>query len=379
MEIQKTENTVKTPCTSNLEAYTIHGPIGEEGYARYAPEAPNDPEFATKLIIEKFSDLQSEASHDRREMWKNYEAVTEHISSHREGPVVEEVYDFVRNVSDFAAGELGSERKGLGIHLKATTEFCEKFFLTELGTSRFPELLDDRQAKLMAYVAAPTHDVLKYLGSFKSQVFPDHQVMIGELIRNTFTGKPVNLGGEISTLTAEDILFLSPLVGSNENIFIELERSDWINSVDRIKVSRAMFFVADTLGNAVARADEAGSKWNLNHELLDLRFGDLVFRHVDSVHDGSGKAVAGRGKIFRPEWALNTVEDLGNTLDTLTHDHGLNLQTEGRTVKQILTDMALKRIEEALAEDDKRGERSEPQFTPQQKDRILKTIEDLSL
>ncbi len=64
---------------------------------------------------------------------------------------------------------LPTQSSGLGLHLKEITNFQRDFLTMPDGKLRSPEPVTDRQAWLLANVAAPMHDVLKYLGSPKAK------------------------------------------------------------------------------------------------------------------------------------------------------------------------------------------------------------------
>lgn len=75
---------------------------------------------------------------------------------------------------------------------------------------------------------------------------------------------------------------------------------------------------------------------------------DLDFRRIDPV----------KGKIFRPEWGLDAMRDLGTTLGTLVDAHGLHLTGAGGsgTAMQTMQAAARAGLERALAADAQRWE-----------------------
>lgn len=337
------------PMRSRAE-YVLFGPLGEESYRRYAPAAPNDPEYAILKIRTAFGrradDSNAVPRADRARMWALYQELMDQLATPSEEPVLEQVYTFVKRVNPLAAEQLTERPTGLGLHLSSIRAFCNALYCTPEGRSRFPHILTDRQALVLAELAAPLHDSLKYLGSFKAQLMPDHEIVTAELVRRTFTGHTVIIRGQRSVLTAEDVDLVASTIGDHENIEKEAGRTDWLRSPDVRRRAKALFFVADVLTGAIVEDAPGCGRFHFDASELDARFVDLYFRHIDPV----------KGKIFRPEWGLDAMRDLGTTLGTLVSEHGLELTGADGSGTPLQTMQAAARagLERALAADTER-------------------------
>jgi hypothetical protein len=332
---------------STLEDSVLFGPLRRAKYLEYAPSSPNDPEYAVRQVTDRFSKLPDDrnatARADRERMFENYKELLESLNSSQGAPLLHRVYHFISTKSGLAQKELAQERSGLGLHLREITDFCRAFYQTQDGASRFPDLLNDRQAALLAQLAAPLHDVLKYLGSYQSQIMPDHEVLTAELVRQKFTGGTVMLNEKETTLTKEDVEFVASVIGDHENINKEEGRSEWVNSSNPIERAKALFFVADVLTGVIVERPAASGLWGMDPEQFEERFVDLYFRHID----------LNKGKIFRPEWGLKAIADLSTTLDTLV-EKGCDILGSNRTetTRETLVKGALQAIDRAIAADD---------------------------
>lgn len=337
----------------------LFGSLGEETFLRYAPCTPNDREYAIKQLRSTFSDepQHEKAIADRQKMWENYARLIDAIEHQRGStPLVEFIFDEVQRISPFAQSQISGEKKtGLGLHLEEITQFCKAFFLDDDGRSRFPDIITDRRAALLAEVIAPLHDVLKFLGSFDAQIMPDHEVLTAALANNVFRGASVVLNGEVTKLTKRDCDFIAGVIGDHENIHKELGRSEWISSRNPVERAKALFFAADTLTGAIQATGGGQNTWKFDAEQLDKRFIDLYFRHIDPV----------KGKVFRPEWALHAVRDLSNTLDALIAS-GCNIQGvyPDQSPRDALIDAALEGVSRSLSADSARWREAQSAGTP---------------
>lgn len=332
------------------ENFFLFGPLGEDSYRRYAPSPPNDPDYVIVKIREAFGardDGKNDIPRaDRQRMWENYQALLDRLELKSSEPVLEQIYDYLRLVSPLAAEQLTEKPSGLGVHLRDIRHFCNALFCTPEGRSRFDRVLTDREALILAEVTAPLHDSLKYLGTFKAQVVPDHEIITAELVRRTFVGRTARLRGEATTLSREDVDLISSVIGDHENIEKEAGRTLWLAADDVRQRAKALFFIADVLTGAIIEDPPGSGVFRFDPDQLDRRFVDLYFRHIDPV----------KGKIFRPEWGLAAMRDLGTTLDSLVKNHGLVLSSErdGGSAKSILKSAARAGIERALAADAER-------------------------
>jgi hypothetical protein len=276
-------------------------------------------------------------------MFANYEELLSELSTNLKARPLDLAYSFVARISPLAAKELGENRANLGLHLQEITDFCRSFYLIPSGESRFPNVLNNREALLLAEVIAPLHDVLKYIGSFQSSVMPDHEVLTAELVRRSFMARRVILNGQEHTLTAQDVEFIATVIGDHENINKEQGRADWVNSHNSTERAKALFFVADVLTGVIVEQPAGSNQWAMNLEQLNKRFVDLYVRHID-LH---------RGKVFRPEWGLSAIEDLSTTLEKLV-SHGCSIRggRPNESARETIVKAALAGVDRALASDD---------------------------
>lgn len=359
------------------EQLLLYGELGEDAYKRYAPSPPNDPDYAIQKIRAVFGAVSetdnSAARADRAQMWERYSELCE-LLRHSSLPVVETVHRFVMEKNPLAAREMGIEPAGLGLHLREITAFAREFLL-DGERSRFSRLLSDRQAQLLAEVAAPLHDALKYLGAYRAQVMPDHEVMTAELVRRCCEDKRVSMrDGTLKTLRPEDLEFIASVIGDHENIEKELGRSQRVRSSDPIDRAKALFTVADVLTGAIVRE---GQGWRFDQAQLDTRFVDLYFRHIDPV----------KGKIFRPEWGLHAIEDLTATLNEMVERHGARIEGSlaGESAQATLVRSSLEALDRAESADSARWDearasgKAKPDklLSPEQLERISKSRDSL--
>jgi hypothetical protein len=333
----------------------ILGPLSEQDYRRY----PSDQykENALNSLRQRFFPGSPGIS-DRTTMLQRYSQLCDVVAASYYP--LQAAIDFVAEHSPLAKAHLESPSpKTLWTHLKEVSEFAQEFIVTNKSSSRFPRLLTDRQAILIAHVAAPLHDLMKYLGAHQAQIMPDHEIMAAELVRRHFEGKSIFIAGvgEL-TFTREDCTFLSSLIGDHENIEKESGRTYFISSDRVIDRAKALFSVLDTLTGVIKR-DEARNLWSCNRAQLDERFTDLVYRHIDLV----------KGKIFRPGWAATTIQDLSHTVMHLSQ-HGMHVAgtSEGETFQQALAKSGLRAIASALEDNRMRRKLPPPQqcFTAKQ-------------
>lgn len=319
----------------------LFGPLGVDAYLRHAPEPPNEADYALTQIASAFEPQKADAVRQRLAMWENLEALQAALASAPKAEPIRAIYDFMESpymlkANPKAAEQLAYPYSGLGSHLEEIRVFAADFFLVDGHASRFPGLTD-RQAQLLAYVVTPLHDVLKFLGTPAAQVLTDHEVMAGEIARG-FEKRELGMPFDPKSFSREDAEFVSWVVAHHENIFKEQGRTDWIHSPDPAKRAAAMFFVADTLTGVLEPNDRGG--WRMNAELLDRRFTDLYYRHMDPID----------GKIFpaRPEWGLAAVADLTATLRELGSHVTIEGLTEGSSPRQALIVAAIEGNQRAL-------------------------------
>lgn len=229
----------------------------------------------------------------------------------------------------------------MGIHLQEATQFSFKFLLDDQGQSRFSKLISNDKAHLLAEVVAPMHDLLKFLGSPKAQIMPDHEIITSTFVRENFVGRRVKLKGEQHTLTQEDINFIAGVIGDHENIEKEEGRRDFISSSSEVDRAKALFFVVDVLTGVIV---PEGNNFTIDLTQLDSRSTDLFFRHIDLV----------KGKIFRPEWGVYAVGDILATLQVLQANGLKIISPDQRTPSQILISSALQAIGRARQANDSR-------------------------
>jgi len=226
----------------------ILGILSEDDYRRYP--SLEFKENAINKLQQKFAANSQELA-ARQAMLAGFSQLCDAVamSSHP----LKAAFDFVMDFSPLAKKHLEQPRpKTLLAHLQAVSEFAREFILEDGNSSRFPQLLTDREALLIAHVAAPLHDLMKYLGTHQAQIIPDHEIMAAELVRRHFEGKRLALpdGSEI-TFTHEDCTFLSSLIGDHENIEKETGRTNFISSESSIERAKALFFVLDTLTGVI--------------------------------------------------------------------------------------------------------------------------------
>lgn len=330
-------------------AQVLYGPIGELAY----------PSYARQKLAERFEGPNATSRDQRKVMWANYNNLVEAMKSAdpRLDPV-SVTYDFVKSLSDFAKTQLETTPEaGLGIHLKEISIFSERFFLDSKYESRFPNVISTHNARLLAYIVAPLHDLLKFLGSAEAQIIPDHEVITAKFVRTTFLGKKIMLGNIDHTLTAGDVAFIAGVTQDHENIEKEEGRSEFISSPNEIDRAKALFFVADTLTGVIEPYPDTNG-FQINLEQLKIRFTDLYFRHIDLV----------KGKTFRPQWGVFAIKDILVTMGELMNQ-GLSIMpdNQGRTPKQIILDAALEAIDMTIDANQLRIDQGiEPTFTPNQ-------------
>lgn len=323
------------------------GPLGEETYLHYAPKQPNDPEYAIKKLNSLFSSSAEGPNAARLSMWEKYESLLLTLENIQGKTIIEAAYTFLTENFARAAKEFTPPTTKLAQHLEQISNFCQSFFVSAEGHSRYPQVISDRKALLLAYVAAPMHDIAKYLGSRESQIRCDHEIMTAELIRRTCEGKKVFLAGKETTLEAADINFISEIIGDHENLEKELDRRDRITSKDETERAKALFFMADVLAGVLVETPSGSNNWQIDAKQLDARYTDLVFRHIDPV----------KGKICRPVWIEHTHADLQHILEVLESQPNspLKIGNAGLKARKSLTVATIRGIDLAFTEDNKRN------------------------
>lgn len=252
--------------------------------------------------------------------------------------ILEYVTNQVRAVSDFAKTQLNPDfqmrpENSLGEHLAHVHLFAKKLFLISQHTndtiqekSTFPSLFTDTQAKVLAYVIAPLHDLFKYLGSKDAQVAQDHEILTAQFVRDLLIGQLVDLGGEEYVLTLDDVELIAAVIGDHENLGRESGRRDFFKSTDVAERMKAAFFLIDTLTGAFqfidsvdAETGEVTRTFKVNDELIQKRFIDLFVRHYDLDR---------KAKTVRPEWAVETLLDYQAYLQVF-ESKGISFQEVG--------------------------------------------------
>jgi hypothetical protein len=347
----------------------ILGILCEQDYRRY-PIEPYKDNAINKLRL-TFTD-NSDGIQARQAMLAGYATLRDFVSESSDP--LKAAFQFVFDFSPLARNHRDEPAQNTLLnHLKEVTDFARDFILVNDDTSRFPRLLNDRHAILIAHVAAPLHDLMKYLGPPKAQIMPDHEIMAAELVHRIFEGKSIDVRGvgEIKFSHA-DCEFLSSLLGDHENIEKEAGRTRFILSESVTDRAKAIFSVLDTLTGVIKPDDTAMTNWCCDRAQLDLRFTDLVYRHIDQE----------KGKIFRPEWAATTIKDLSYTVGQLSR-HGVKVSGSepGETFQQALARSGLRAIELSLKDDQERRELNEPKLllTAQQIELISNARQELTL
>ena len=334
------------------------GPISHDKY----------PPYAREKIKAKFSDPNSTQSEARRTMWQNFRNLKQAFNLLQvDQDSLVAIYDFIKSLGDFPRRQLEQKPEGgLGRHLEEITNFSRQFFLDESGSSRFPDIIADHHAQLLADVIAPLHDALKFLGSPSAQIMPDHEVITAEFVRENWLGRKVILQGRPYALTFDDVDFIAAVIEDHENIEKEAGRSNFIHSSDPKERAKALFFVADVLTGVLVPDDFHHGSFKVDKGQLKSRFTDLYFRHIDLV----------KGKIFRPKWGVYTIKDLVTIFGKLASS-GLNISTdsEGRSVETILVEAALLTIKEANEADRDRNEG--PKFNLGERQAIVRAESEL--
>jgi len=230
---------------------------------------------------------------------------------------------------------------GLFEHLDEAHGTASRFF-TEIGPHLYSEkrgrLLTARQTYLMEFVAA-THDLPKLLGDLNAQIDPDHEVIYQQIIGKYAEGHYfIASNGQKITLTAEDVQFITGVVGMHEDIWREETFAQQVSSFEHeidpaidlneaIERGRMIFHFVDIFGNAL--------EFNEHRELMikdeaafEARFIDLFRRHLQmpiKVEGGPKSQDWTRGKVFRPQWGLEGVAGLTHTFTALFEGWGIKI------------------------------------------------------
>ncbi|NDC39755.1 MAG: hypothetical protein EBZ48_17270, partial [Proteobacteria bacterium] len=177
--------------------------LGLEAYIKHLP--PEHRASAVQQVLDAFEGASDAQFAGRRKMWERFESVGTAVSSAgTDVDVVGAVYGAVLAQSPLAQEHLqkASERRrnpeltasdpNLCDHLYEITDSTYNLLFTE-GAIRNEMPFTEREAKLMC-LAAPLHDLFKYLGGKEDQVMPDHEVMGGALIERFFEGRSYRFG-----------------------------------------------------------------------------------------------------------------------------------------------------------------------------------------
>jgi len=178
--------------------------------------------------------------------------------------------------------------KPLLAHLAEVTAESQKYcdILSHFQNPNNP-FLTSRELELIVRLVSPLHDLAKLLGSPDMQAMPDHEKIIGIALEIAMTSQ---------SYPKEEIAFVVGLISDHENIFKEAGRIKFATSNNHIERGKSLFFVLDTLTGSIS---EENGELHLDETILNTRFTDLYFRHMDLV----------RGKVFRPEWGILTLQD----------------------------------------------------------------------
>ena len=367
-------NSASTNTLADLKEEYLHfGPVGEATYLSYGPESPNRSDYAVAMIKASFSNTDTYEA--RGLFWQNFEDLQQHLSTHNSNnklDIVSDLYAFVTSINSRANEQLGDTPTGLGLHLNEVKEFCCNLFVNIDGNSRIPLLLSDRHAQLIAYVIAPLHDVLKYLGKENAQIVPDHEILLAEISKKYFTDRTAIINGSSSILSQDDVDFIAAVIGDHENIFKEHGRESFISSQDSVQRAKALFSLADTLTGCFKEQGQNTGIWLIDEPALDKRFINLCFRHIDLVE----------GKTFRPSWIVHATRDLLRALDHL-RDSGYKFfdSQTSMNMEKIIIDGSLISIERAIEKDKTRskdsGIEAEKKLSASQLEAISKSRNDL--
>jgi hypothetical protein len=246
---------------------------------------------------------------------------------------------------------------GLTQHLGEVKDYAGAFnqYLRKLQESRGREYLSNNQLDLIEQVIAPNHDKLKFLGGSDVQVMPDHEILIGHVLRHQLPGLGFN---------PEEVSFMAEVVGDHENIFKEKNRNFYSRSERPDERAKAYFFVLDTLTGAIGQGENG--ELVLNEALLEKRFTDLYFRHIDLE----------KGKVFRPEWGSFALQDFSAFFTTLQKEYGAELEPD---FFKKLNSAAMKAVDQAITANDQRvAAGSTNVFDESQKQRIATARMELS-
>ncbi|QQG42125.1 MAG: hypothetical protein HYV90_02305 [Candidatus Woesebacteria bacterium] len=197
-------------------------------------------------------------------------------------------------------------------------------------------ILSSRQVILMEF-ADRTHDTFKLLGSMNAQIDPDHEVVYRKIMGKHLEGKAfIPTKGDPIVFTAEDVKFITSVVGFHEDIWREesfakqanfLKQSNDVNSPEvAVARARTVLHVIDIFGNAVRF--ESGVLKIVNAEAFQARFVDLFTRHISLplVTNGDTTLIDwSRGKVFRPSWGLHGVAGLTWTFGILKDEWGIDV------------------------------------------------------
>lgn len=186
--------------------------------------------------------------------------------------------------------------------------------------------LSQDQITMLVEVIAPSHDLLKLLGSPFEQNVSDHEVLIGRLFEET---------GHAMKYDEAERKFGSGVFKNHENIYKEQGRTNYSLSADPVERAVAIFGLIDSVGEALMNDH---GQLAFNERNLELRFTDLVRRHIDR-------------KIYklekpRPEWIISTVLDFRQTLKTLREEYGLVMDSR---MPDQLVQATIKAIDQTLA------------------------------
>lgn len=355
----------------------LAGPFDYSTFKRmYALDQSSDSHAAAtkEELLEKFSDHQTTNREQRQLLFENFNHLREKLDSlkttgqHTNTNLIDFLFDYFKQTTvegdankkryAFAATNLtpinqdsieqsqGSVQpefnaNTLADHLYGMQSGAEKFLLDENGHCSFTGIFDadpeknDRKAKLVVYFISRYHDLLKFLGSPGSQIARDHEAMGRFLAEENFLGWQVDLGGELTNLTQEDVDFIAGLVGDHENVgnkFFGNKAEGWINYIDSENPderAKAIFFLLDSLTGAVIINEN--DEIEIVRDELFKRLENLYMRHVfkyKQVDDGlaiKDNTIETEHKIFNPEWGINSIQTIITSIKKLAQLKGQQL------------------------------------------------------
>jgi hypothetical protein len=315
-------------------------------------------QFVQKLKLS--SSAEAFAGHEQYyDNFLKYKARLKELVEQNKGQkdkAVELIYEAMETINPRA-----TRRKELDMHLLSVGQDAHRLgdILKQHPPAPGKEaFLPAEHLDLIAQYVGPLHDVMKFLGSPDMQANDSHEILMGYIINEFFPA----LG-----FTPEETSIIAQVIIEHENIFREDKWHDLAKSEDPIQRDKAFFFLNDVMTGAI-QVDEQGNI-TFDPALLQERYGDVYYRHIDLVE----------GKVFRPEWGVNSVKEILVTLETIAAAHNLTLSDAERLK---LIQCAQRTTEAAIEANKQRPEPTEPQpkpikFTTQQIIRVAAATNEI--